>query len=406
VAGLLGLAGSLGATLYLHRAANGALDRVLEERMLGAGETAAEMVGRSVPSADTLRAVMRANQLEGIYLLSPTLSVLADATGTAGGRADVLRVDRARVMRALAGETTVAFSFAVGDVKVATGYFPVRDAGGEVGSVLALEAGQGFAGARSGLRRALWGGVALSALVALALAVVAFRWARGEEQRHGAATLAARGEAVSRMAAMVAHEIRNPLGTIRGAAELVRARCAEKISPPDAEALSDILGEVDRLRLLTDDFLDLAGNRPFAPVPVDPGEVAEEAGRALARTHPAVAVKVSLPSLVVAADPARLRQVFSNLLVNAAQAGASRIDVAGARDGEFARIDVRDDGPGIDPALRARLFDPFASGRRDGTGLGLAICRRIVEAHCGDLHVLPGDTGGTTFRMRLPLARG
>jgi two-component system OmpR family sensor kinase len=213
VAGLLGLAGTLAATLYLHRAADAALDRVLEERMLGAGETAAEMVGRTLPSTATLRAVMKANQLEGIYLLSPTLEVLADATGTPGGRADLLRVDRQRVARALAGDASLGFSFAVGNVKVATGYFPVRGGDGAIRSVLALEGGQAFAAARSGLGRALWGGIALSGLVALALAGAAFQWVRGEEQRQSAATLAARGEAVSRCGPAV--ERSSPLRTAR-----------------------------------------------------------------------------------------------------------------------------------------------------------------------------------------------
>ena len=122
--------------------------------------------------------------------------------------------------------------------------------------------------------------------------------------------------------------------------------------------------------------------------------------------HPEVSVDVSLPILSVAADPGRLRQVFANLFANAAQAGATRIHVVGRAKGASAEIDVRDDGPGIDAALRDRLFDPFATGRKDGTGLGLAICRKIVEAHGGELDVLPGEGGGTTFRMRVPLVGG
>lgn len=406
VAGLLGLAGALGATLYLHQAANAALDRVLEERILGAGDTAAEMVGRSIPSDVTLRAVMTANQLEGVALLDRDLTVLADATGAKGHRADLLRVDRARVELALRGQPSLAFSYSVGDVKVATGYFPVRGPDGGIHHVLTVEGGQSLAGARDHLRRALWGGIALSALVAAALAFVAFRWARGEEHRREAATLAAKGDAVSRMAAMVAHEIRNPLGTIRGATELVRARCGGNLSVADGQALGDILGEVERLRRLTEDFLDLAGSRPMATVPVDVAEVAEEAGRALAHAHPGVSVTVALPGAVVAADPGRLRQVFANLFSNAAQAGASRIGVAGRAEDGIVRIDVRDDGPGIDAGLRERLFDPFATGRKDGTGLGLAICRRIIDAHGGRIEVAADQGPGTTFRMQLPLLRG
>ncbi len=70
----------------------------------------------------------------------------------------------------------------------------------------------------------------------------------------------------------------------------------------------------------------------------------------------------------------------------------------------MARIDVHDDGPGIDEALRDRLFDPFASGRKDGTGLGLANCRRIVEAHGGQIEVDSSPGAGTTFRLRIPTA--
>ena len=144
VAGLLGLAGSLGATLHLHRRATEALEHSLQERLRGAGETAASFLGAVPPSRAELAAVMRANGLEGALLLSPSREILADATGPAGGRADLLRVDAGRAAEAAAGRPSVAFSYAVGDQPVATGYFPVRGPGGEVRAVLALEAGQAF----------------------------------------------------------------------------------------------------------------------------------------------------------------------------------------------------------------------------------------------------------------------
>ena len=141
LAGLLGLAGSLVATLFLYRAAAGAVDRILEERLRGAGETAASMLARVDPASADLRSVMIANGLEGAYLLSPSLIVLADANGRAGRRADLLRTDAARVERAARGEVTIAFGYVLGDQPVATGYFSVRGPDGAFCAVLALEAG-------------------------------------------------------------------------------------------------------------------------------------------------------------------------------------------------------------------------------------------------------------------------
>ncbi len=402
-AGLLGLAGSLGATLFLYRAASGSLDRVLEERLRGAGETAAGLIGGTSPTAAGLRALMEANGLEGVYVLSPSLDVLADATGPAGVKADLLRVDGSRAVRALAGEVTVAFAYSVGDLRVATGYFPIRDLDGAVRAVLALEAGQSFVAAHEALRHALWAGVGLSVLGALTLGIVALRWSRSEEERRKAATGAARGDALARMGAMVAHEIRNPIGVIRSAVELVRERAGSKLSADDQEALGDVLGEVERLRRLTEDFLDLAREPAVVMAPIDVAAVAADAARSAERSYPNVTFRIALPQMQANGDQGRLRQVFGNLLVNAAQAGARTIEVFGEASGGMARIEVRDDGPGIDPAVRDRLFEPFATSRARGTGLGLAISRRIVGRHGGHLALVSDGRSGAAFELRLPL---
>jgi signal transduction histidine kinase len=377
---------------------------VLEARLQGAGVTAAELLRDAPPTAERLRAVMEAGGLDGAYVLSPRLEVVADATGPAGGRADLLRVDAERVEGALAGRITVARAYDVGLVSVETAYFPLRDARGEVAAVLALEAGRTYAAARAGLRRALGLGVGLACAGAVALFVVAARWSRDERRAREAAARAARGEAVARMAAGVAHEIRNPLGIIRGAVELIRERAGAQLGPRDRERLDDVLGEVERLRGLTEDFLDLSAARPLEHGFVDLAAVADEAARGSRTLHPELDVWVSITAPPVRADPRRLRQVFANLLSNAALVGARRVEIRGGSRGDHIGLIVADDGPGIPPELRERIFEAFATGRSGGTGLGLAVSRRLVEQHGGTLELADTTGAGAVFELRLPLA--
>lgn len=402
VSGLLAFAGSLAATLQLHQGAAAALDRVLEERLRGAGDTAARLFAARIPAPAELKELMEANELEGAYVLDGALVVLADASGPAGARVDLLRVEPERVRAALEGRPSVALSYAVGDHPVATGYFPLARAGR--GAVLALEAGRSFLSARAALGRALWAGVALSALGAIALSALALRFTRAEASRRRAAEAAARGDALARMGAMVAHELRNPLGVIRGAVELVEARTGAALGARDREALADVLGEVERLRRLTDDFLDLAREPRIVVGRVDLAELAAEAARGVAAAHPSLSVRLQVPPLPVDGDPHRLAQVLSNLLLNAAQAGARSVAMSGSVDGATARLEVRDDGPGVDPSLAGRLFEVFATARAGGTGLGLAVSRRIVERHGGVLRHLADGRPGAAFEVRLPLA--
>jgi two-component system, OmpR family, sensor kinase len=224
---------------------------------------------------------------------------------------------------------------------------------------------------------------------------------RAERREREIAERAARGEAVTRMAAAVAHEIRNPLGIIRGAVELVRERAGQGLKPRDQERLQDVLDEVERLRALTEDFLDLSADRPLQAELVDLGVLAEEAARGSRALHPDLDVWVSLGPATVRADPARLRQVLANLLANAAQAGARRAELRGGVQGEAVHLIVADDGPGVAAGLRARLFEPFATSRPGGTGLGLAVSRRIVERHGGALR-LASESPGAVFELVLP----
>ncbi|WP_426756490.1 ATP-binding protein [Myxococcus sp. Y35] len=216
--------------------------------------------------------------------------------------------------------------------------------------------------------------------------------------------LAALGE----LSAVVAHEVRNPLGAIFNSVATIR-----RIVGPDSAAvpLLDIVGEEsDRLNRIVADLLTFA--RPPAPhpyaVPLSP--LVEDAVRgALAEAPGQVRVEMDLaddvPSVTV--DERMMRQAFLNLAINAVQAmpqgGVLRASVRRAPGTPEVEVQFADSGPGISPDVRARIFEPFFTTKAKGTGLGLAVVKRIIESHQGrvDMESQPGQ--GTTFRLYLPL---
>jgi signal transduction histidine kinase len=197
-----------------------------------------------------------------------------------------------------------------------------------------------------------------------------------------------------------------PLTVISGTVELMRLR-APDLAPRDEQALQDVLGEVERLRRLTQDFLDLAADKPLVLSRLDLAEVLDEAARGAEASFPQIRVRRAIERLpALDADAGRLRQVFANLLANAAQAqGQGELVLSAQADGASVRVVVRDQGPGVPRELRARLFDPFVTGKETGTGLGLAISRRMVERHGGSLSLLEEAGTGAAFEVRLPAAR-
>ncbi len=227
---------------------------------------------------------------------------------------------------------------------------------------------------------------------------------------------AERLESVAALSASLAHEIRNPLASIRSSVEqLARSKHADE----DERFLAAlIVRESDRLSRLLSEFLDFARVRAAQFVPLDLHAVIVAVVR-LIRAHPDcrpdAEIVVEGARTMLEGDEDLLHRVVANLVLNAAQAarGPIRISVsvAAVQAGEIphgtnlehaVRIQVRDNGPGIPREIRDRLFDPFVSGRPGGSGLGLAIVQRAVEAHRGLVLVESAAGSGTTFTIFLP----
>ncbi|WP_338871790.1 GAF domain-containing protein [Myxococcus stipitatus] len=228
--------------------------------------------------------------------------------------------------------------------------------------------------------------------------------ARTQEQLVRRERLAALGE----LSAVVAHEVRNPLGAIFNSVASIR-RIIGPGSP--AEPLVDIVAEeADRLNRIVADLLTFARPPAPHPHPVPLAPLVEDAVRgALAESPGAVRVELDLEEDVppVTVDERMMRQAFLNLAINAMQAmphgGRLRAAVRRAAGAPEVMVEFSDTGPGITAEVRARIFEPFFTTKAKGTGLGLAVVKRIIESHQGHLTLDSQPGHGTCFRLYLPL---
>jgi two-component system sensor histidine kinase PilS (NtrC family) len=216
--------------------------------------------------------------------------------------------------------------------------------------------------------------------------------------------------AIGRLAAGVAHEIRNPLAAISGSVELL---AQSPSTDADQKQLMDIVTrEVTRLNSLISDLLDFARPRRPDPQPLDLSATVAEMLKVFEHDKRLDGSRVQLKAngaVTIEADPGQLRQVVWNLVRNACEADESNglVDVEVGTvdtDGEkWARLAVRDRGPGISDEHRSRIFEPFFSTKQGGTGLGLATVHRIVEEHRGKVLATAPSDGGARFEVLLPL---
>jgi len=212
--------------------------------------------------------------------------------------------------------------------------------------------------------------------------------------------LAALGTAVTK----INHDLRNILAT----AQLVSDHVSDSADPNVKRIAPTLLGAIDRAVALCSRTLSFANEGSPAPELTHfdlSGLVSDIATEISARDNQSGMIENSVPrDLSIFADRDQLYRVLSNLVLNAFQAGATKVAVSAQADAEMTSIEVADNGPGLPERVRAHLFEPFQSSTRvGGTGLGLAIARDLMRGHGGDAELVQSGEDGTTFLLRLPV---
>jgi two-component system CheB/CheR fusion protein len=224
---------------------------------------------------------------------------------------------------------------------------------------------------------------------------------RSEAQLREQTALARLGE----MAAVVAHEVKNPLAGIRGALQVIGGRMPA--DSRDRAIISDVVGRVDALNEIVHDLLVFARPREPKLSPVPLADLIEGTAALLRKdpAHVGVDVMVEGARPTVRADPEQLQTVFLNILLNASQAAGSsgtvRVSIEAASGA--CTVAIADAGPGIPEDIRERIFEPFFTTKHRGTGLGLPTARRVVERHSGRIAIDCPPGGGTVVSVTLPM---
>lgn len=213
--------------------------------------------------------------------------------------------------------------------------------------------------------------------------------------------------AIGGLAAGVAHEIRNPLSSIKGIASYFKTKLAD--NRDDSEAAGVMIREVDRLNRAISELLEFARPTELRTQPTDLAELLQHSIRLVQQDAATknIAVKIELPPdpVVAVIDPDRISQCLLNLYLNAIQAmdSGGRLDIDLITDSKGnARIIVADSGVGIRLEDIKKIFDPYFTSKQSGTGLGLAIVHKIIEAHQGSIKVQSKPGEGTRFTIILP----
>jgi signal transduction histidine kinase len=329
--------------------------------------------------------------------------------GDPGDRQTVINLDPVAVAKAEAGLAAFSETYNFEDLYFKSGYAPVLDETGTVIAIVSAEADAGYFRFFRPIERSLLAvsliGLAAAAVLGLILIGLARSISRAEEAVGRANLLSTLG----RMTAAVAHDIRNPLGIIGGAAQRLKSMSAGR-KAEETELLDFITDEVDRLDSIVKGYLEMA--RPSegtARVEVLP--LIERAASMCGAQFTKAGVRIEMETgdraagLVVHADPAQLQQAFLNIMTNAGEAmpEGGRLAIGVHKAGAEVFIEFRDSGVGISKKDARRVKEPFFSTKQSGSGLGLAVVDKVIGDSGGGLKIESVPGGGTTVVITLPV---
>jgi signal transduction histidine kinase len=414
-------------SVWSYSQVRGQVERGLEERLLAIGQVIAQrLADTEVPLAvgadsvlpvaaigEELERIAAASNLGTIQVLDTERRFIVGTAGlTSFGVVDPLLGSQPEFAAALAGIPASTPLYEAPEIRgtfFKTGFVPIESQTGEILGVVAVEGGSGFFQILASLRRTLGltGMVAVLIAVLFALLLIYFFRAleRYERGIRGTAALATAGQ----LAAVVAHEIRNPLAILQSRAERVQDELASGTNPEELGGLLETIPEeVRRLDRILTNYLSLARIRESedgcAVVPVVE-ETIELVDKELTRSRIQHSLEVESRLVRANLGAGTLRQALMNLFLNAREAmpDGGNLTVRVSREGSSARIDVVDDGQGIERKNLKRLFEPFFTTRATGSGLGLAVVDSVVRSCGGRVEVESGLDQGSCFTLWLPI---
>jgi signal transduction histidine kinase len=370
----------------------------------------------AIDAADAVREEWRklaeGSDASNVVLLDARSRVLLRLRQPFAFEADLLTLDPAALTRALIGEAAHSALYEKDGQYLRSGYAPVHDVDGTVLGAVVVEGASSAFRPLTLIRTSLYGTAIVASLLVVLIGLGYVRTVghltQIEDNLRHTDLLASVGQ----VAAGVAHEIRNPLAVLRGAAN--RLRRGDALPPGERlELLRMIDEETNRMGAVVQNFLDLSKRpkeepEPFALKPVLLRSL-EILRVELERSRVDLDLEWSASeTLTVDGDPQALHHVFLNLALNARDImpGGGRLRVRVASRRGQARIHFEDTGPGVPIELRHKIFEPFFTTRAKGTGLGLAFVDRIVSEHGGSVTVGSASGGGASFEIRLPAENG